>query len=143
MKFRFAAFSLCAAATLACPAQSRPAKVPLTRGEHRPKLLLAIIVDQFRFDYTTRFAARYTGGLHTMLNGGAVYLDAHQDHYPTVTATGHATFLTGSTPATSGIIGTNGTTAAWAARSPRSKTARPSCWAELRARPDLRRTTCW
>ncbi len=105
MKFRFAAFSLCAAATLACPAQSRPAKVPLTRGEHRPKLLLAIIVDQFRFDYTTRFAARYTGGLHTMLNGGAVYLDAHQDHYPTVTATGHATFLTGSTPATSGIIG--------------------------------------
>ena len=32
-------------------------------------------------------------------------MDAHQDHFPTVTATGHATFLTGSTPATSGIIG--------------------------------------
>jgi hypothetical protein len=33
-----------------------------------------------------------------------VFVDAHQDHYPTVTATGHATFLSGSTPATSGII---------------------------------------
>lgn len=71
---------------------------------HRPKLVVAIIVDQFRFDYTTRFAARYTGGLHTLLTGGAVFLDAHQDHYPTVTAVGHATYLTGSIPATSGIV---------------------------------------
>lgn len=105
MKLRFAVLSFCAAATLASAAQGRPAKVPPRSAEHRPKLLLAIIVDQFRFDYTTRFAARYTGGLRTMLNDGAVYLDAHQDHYPTVTATGHATFLSGSTPATSGIIG--------------------------------------
>jgi predicted AlkP superfamily pyrophosphatase or phosphodiesterase len=73
--------------------------------QHPPRLVVAIIVDQFRFDYTTRFASRYTGGLHTMLTGGAVFVDAHQDHYPTVTATGHATFMTGSTPATSGIIG--------------------------------------
>jgi predicted AlkP superfamily pyrophosphatase or phosphodiesterase len=73
--------------------------------QHPPRLVVAIIVDQFRFDYTTRFASRYTGGLHTMLAGGAVFVDAHQDHYPTVTATGHATFMTGSTPATSGIIG--------------------------------------
>jgi predicted AlkP superfamily pyrophosphatase or phosphodiesterase len=71
----------------------------------KPRLIVAIIVDQFRYDYTTRFAARYTGGLHTMLEQGAVFLDAHQDHFPTVTAVGHATFLTGSTPATSGIIG--------------------------------------
>ena len=69
-----------------------------------PQLIVAIIVDQFRYDYTTRFAARYTGGLHTLLNEGAVFLDAHQDHFPTVTAPGHATFMTGSTPATSGIV---------------------------------------
>lgn len=71
----------------------------------KPRLIVAIIVDQFRYDYTTRFASRYTGGLHTLLTGGAVFVDAHQDHFPTVTATGHATFMTGSTPATSGIIG--------------------------------------
>jgi predicted AlkP superfamily pyrophosphatase or phosphodiesterase len=74
-------------------------------GQHQPKLIVAIIVDQFRYDYTTRFASRYTGGLHTMLTSGAVFVDAHQDHYPTVTATGHATFMSGTTPATSGIIG--------------------------------------
>ena len=71
----------------------------------RPRLVLGIVVDQFRYDYTTRFADRYTGGLHTLLTEGAVFVDAHQDHYPTVTAVGHATFMTGSTPATSGIIG--------------------------------------
>ncbi len=78
-----------------------PAKMPA----HRPKLILAIAVDQFRYDYTTRFRERYSGGLATMLSQGAVFVDAHQDHFPTVTATGHATFLTGSVPATSGIIG--------------------------------------
>ena len=71
----------------------------------RPKLVLGIVVDQFRYDYTTRFAARYTQGLHTLLTEGAVFVDAHQDHFPTVTAAGHATFMTGSTPATSGITG--------------------------------------
>jgi predicted AlkP superfamily pyrophosphatase or phosphodiesterase len=72
---------------------------------HRPKLILAVAIDQFRYDYTTRFRDRYTGGLATMLSRGAVFVDAHQDHFPTVTATGHATFLSGSVPATSGIIG--------------------------------------
>ncbi|MCU1222763.1 MAG: type phosphodiesterase/nucleotide pyrophosphatase [Edaphobacter sp.] len=77
----------------------RPVQTP------KPKLILAIAVDQFRYDYTTRFRARYTSGLARMLTEGAVFVDAHQDHFPTVTATGHATFLTGSIPATSGIIG--------------------------------------
>jgi predicted AlkP superfamily pyrophosphatase or phosphodiesterase len=72
---------------------------------HQPKLIVAIAVDQFRYDYTTRFRSRYQAGLEKMLSEGAVYVDAHQDHYPTVTATGHATYLTGSVPATSGIIG--------------------------------------
>jgi len=76
-----------------------------TAAPHKPKLLLAIAIDQFRYDYTTRFRDRYNSGLAAMLSHGAVFTDAHQDHFPTVTATGHTTFLTGSTPATSGIIG--------------------------------------
>jgi len=81
------------------------AQSPRPVQAHKPKLILAIAVDQFRYDYTTRFRARYTSGLARMLTEGAVFVDAHQDHFPTVTATGHATFLTGSIPATSGIIG--------------------------------------
>ena len=61
------------------------------------------------WDYTTRFRKYYTGGLNQLLSGGAVFPDAHQDHYPTVTAAGHATILTGSAPATESSV-TSGTT---------------------------------
>jgi predicted AlkP superfamily pyrophosphatase or phosphodiesterase len=81
-------------------AAAAPANTP-----DRPRLILAIVVDQFREDYTTRFRNEYTGGIAELLEKGAVFPDAHQDHYPTVTAAGHATLLTGSVPATSGIIG--------------------------------------
>lgn len=70
----------------------------------QPRLILIVVVDQFRQDYTTRFRSEFTGGLKTLLTQGAVFSDAHQDHYPTVTAPGHTAILTGAVPATSGII---------------------------------------
>ena len=91
--------------TTAAAQAAPPGRPASASAEQKPRLILAIIVDQFRYDYTTRFAARYTGGLHTLLSEGAVYVDAQQDHFPTVTAAGHSAFLTGSTPSTSGIIG--------------------------------------
>lgn len=95
---------LCAVAAVGQGRTQGKAAAAVNARAEKPRLIVAIIVDQFRYDYTTRFASRYRGGLHTMLDEGAVFLDAHQDHYPTVTATGHTTFLTGSVPATSGII---------------------------------------
>jgi hypothetical protein len=71
----------------------------------RPKLVLAIVVDQFRYDYLTRFRSEYSAGFSRLLNGGAVYLSAHYEHFPTVTAVGHSTFLSGATPSLSGIVG--------------------------------------
>ena len=71
----------------------------------RPKLVLAVVIDQFRYDYLTRFRADYHAGLARLLNEGAVYTEAHYIHYPTITAVGHSTFLTGATPSVSGIIG--------------------------------------
>jgi predicted AlkP superfamily pyrophosphatase or phosphodiesterase len=71
----------------------------------KPKLVLAIAVDQFRHDYLTRFRADYKGGLARLLNQGAVFTNARYEHFPTVTAIGHSTFLTGATPSISGIIG--------------------------------------
>ncbi len=70
-----------------------------------PKLILAIVIDQFRYDYLTRFRAEYTGGLKRMLEQGADFTNSHYRHYQTVTAAGHSTFLTGSTPAMTGIVG--------------------------------------
>ena len=78
---------------------------PPAQQNPQPKLVLAIVVDQFRYDYLTRFRADFTGGLKRMLEQGAVFTNAHYDASPTVTAVGHSTFLTGATPAKSGIVG--------------------------------------
>jgi len=70
----------------------------------KPKLILAIAVDQFRYDYLLRFNSDYTSGLRRLLDEGAVFHDAQYQHFHTVTAVGHSTFLSGATPAMSGII---------------------------------------
>ncbi len=71
----------------------------------KPKLVVAIIVDQFRYDYMTRFDGDYHDGLRKLHDSGAFFSDAHEAHFPTVTAVGHAAFLTGSIPAIDGIVG--------------------------------------
>src|SRR5439155_21019568 len=70
----------------------------------KPKLVLAIAIDQFRYDYLTRYRSEYTGGLNRLLTKGAVFTNANYEHYPTVTAIGHSTFLSGAQPNVSGII---------------------------------------
>ena len=65
-----------------------------------PKLVLAIVVDQFRYDYLTRFRGDYHAGFERLLTKGAVFTNARYVHYPTVTAVGHSTFLSGATPTT-------------------------------------------
>jgi arylsulfatase A-like enzyme len=69
------------------------------------RLVLLIAVDQFRYDYLTRFRGEFTSGFKRLLTQGAVFTDANLEHYPTVTAIGHATMLSGATPSVSGIIG--------------------------------------
>lgn len=69
------------------------------------KLVLLLAVDQFRYDYLTRFRADYRGGLKRLRTEGAYFADANLEHYPTVTAIGHSTMLSGATPSVSGIIG--------------------------------------
>ena len=71
----------------------------------RPKLVVAIAIDQFRYDYLTRFRGEYSGGLDRLLKHGAVMTNAHLQHFPTVTAVGHSTILTGAPPSLSGIVG--------------------------------------
>ncbi len=71
----------------------------------KPKLVVVIVADQFRYDYLTRFQADYKEGLHTLINQGAVFTNAYFEHFPTVTAIGHSAILSGATPSVSGIIG--------------------------------------
>jgi len=78
---------------------------PCLAADKKPKLVVALVVDQFRYDYTTRFRSDYHSGLARLLEHGAVFTDAHYIHLPTVTAVGHSTFMSGATPSVSGIIG--------------------------------------
>jgi predicted AlkP superfamily pyrophosphatase or phosphodiesterase len=71
----------------------------------KPKLVLAIVIDQFRYDYLLRFRSDYHAGLNRLLEQGAVFTNAYYLHAATVTAVGHSTFLSGAPPSISGIIG--------------------------------------
>ena len=69
------------------------------------KLVLGIVIDQFRYDYLTRFEDQFgVGGFKRFLQGGAVFSNAHYPYTPTVTACGHAVFMSGSAPNENGII---------------------------------------
>src|SRR5579863_6126538 len=77
----------------------------LAAAPKKPKLIVAVVFDQFRYDYLERFRGEYHAGFDRLLTQGAVFTSAHYEHFPTVTAVGHSTFLTGALPAVSGIIG--------------------------------------
>lgn len=70
----------------------------------RPALVVLVSVDQFRFDYLTRFGPQFKGGLKRLWERGAVFTEAHFEHMPTVTAVGHSILLSGAMPAASGIV---------------------------------------
>lgn len=95
---------LALAASLSCVWGQAPAAAPTPSAPARPKLLLMIAVDQFRYDYLTRFRSEYKAGLAQLLTQGAVFTNANYEHMPTVTAVGHATMLTGASPLMSGIV---------------------------------------
>lgn len=77
----------------------------LLAAPRKPKLVVAIVIDQFRYDYLTRFRGEYRAGFDRLLTRGAVFTNAQYIHFPTVTAVGHSTFLTGAPPSVSGIVG--------------------------------------
>ncbi len=71
----------------------------------RPKLILIIVIDQFRYDYLTRFRPEFVPrGFNLLLNGGADFVDNRYDYATTATGPGHATLLTGTYPDVHGII---------------------------------------
>ena len=89
----------------AVAAQTPAPKAPVPAQARKPKLVLLIVVDQFRYDYLMRFRSEYNAGLARLLDRGAVFSDAHFEQFPTVTAVGHSITLTGAMPAVSGIAG--------------------------------------
>ncbi|HSJ06109.1 MAG TPA: alkaline phosphatase family protein [Longimicrobiales bacterium] len=86
-------------ALLAAPVPAAPAV-----SSDPPALIVLIAVDQFRGDYAERFAPNLTGGLARFREEGTFYANGRQDHALTATAPGHATMLSGRTPARMNIL---------------------------------------
>lgn len=75
---------------------------------NRPKLVVGIIVDQMRFDQLYKYEDRYgKGGFKRIMQEGFNFKNAHFNYVPTVTAAGHASIYTGTTPSVHGIVGNN------------------------------------
>ena len=71
----------------------------------RPKLIVAISVDQFALDLFDTYRSTFTGGLKR-LSEGRVFT-GYQSHGATETCPGHSTILTGDHPARTGIVANN------------------------------------
>jgi Type I phosphodiesterase / nucleotide pyrophosphatase len=69
-----------------------------------PRLLVLLVVDQFRADYLDWYGAQWTGGLHRLRTMGAVYPRATIPYAITKTCAGHASISTGAPPAAHGLI---------------------------------------
>lgn len=84
-------------------AQTSPARP--SELSKRPRLVLLIVVDQFRFDYLTRFGDLFArNGIGRLMRDGARWTNADYDQMPTYTAPGHASLMTGSWPRQNGIV---------------------------------------
>ena len=71
----------------------------------RPRLVLLIVVDQFRYDYLSRFGDLFgRDGIGRLMREGALWTEANFDHVPTFTAPGFAVFMTGAGPSQTGIV---------------------------------------
>lgn len=79
-----------------------------TAQVERPKLVVGLVVDQMRWDYLYYYNDKYgDDGLKRMLREGFSCENTMINYLPTVTAIGHASIYTGTTPAMHGIAGNN------------------------------------
>ncbi len=80
--------------------------ISLAQAGERPKLIIGMVLDQMRWDYTQQFSSRFVeDGFSRILNGGFCFEQAFIPYVPTYTAPGHATIYTGTVPSIHGIVG--------------------------------------
>ena len=70
----------------------------------RPRLVVMLVIDQFREPYLERYDDLFTGGFRRLLDRGRLYTRASHDHAVTETAVGHATLSTGVHPMRHGVV---------------------------------------
>lgn len=77
--------------------------VPARQPASPPKMIVAIVVDQFSSELYNRYQGRFTAGLKR-LGSGVAYPVGYQTHAATETCPGHSTVLTGDHPSHTGVV---------------------------------------
>ena len=89
--------------TLMLAVQSHPATA---QGFVRPKLVLLLVVDQFSYNYLSRYQDKFSsGGVRLLLDKGASFTHCRFENANTQTAVGHSIIATGAYPWATGIVG--------------------------------------
>lgn len=68
------------------------------------RLVVIVVIDQFRADYLTTFASHFRAGLRSIASEGAVFTQAAYPYFYTDTCAGHFTIGTGTLPRTHGMV---------------------------------------
>src|SRR5436305_88160 len=88
------------AAALLCLLLLLPATPPAHADVYhaKPKLVVVIVIDQFRGDYLERYRDDFKtpNGFNIFLKRGAYFTDCYYDYANTITAPGHSTIGTGA-----------------------------------------------
>jgi arylsulfatase A-like enzyme len=99
-----AAVGLAATVALGAQAPATPQGPPRApRPQSAPKLLVVLVLDQFRADYLDLYGRQWTKGLRRLMDRGAVFTEAAYPYAGTYTCAGHATIGTGAFPAVNGM----------------------------------------
>ncbi len=101
-----------AALLLAVPVTMRAQLSTLSQAPQgrieRPKLVVGLVVDQMRWDYLYYYYDKFQAdGLRRLVDEGYSFENTMINYLPTVTAIGHTSIYTGTTPALHGICGNN------------------------------------
>ena len=81
------------------------ADLPLAAGPAAPRLIVLVVIDQFREEYVDRFRDRFGhGGFRRLQREGARFTACLYPFALTETAPGYATLVTGTTPDRHGIV---------------------------------------
>src|SRR5277367_5899986 len=73
------------------------AATPPSAYNAHPKLVIILVIDQFREDYLERYRADFKGhGFRLFLDKGAYFPDCYYDYANTKTAPGHSSIGTGT-----------------------------------------------
>jgi len=102
---RLARTRRCLLLLLATVLLSLPCPSSASAYNGHPKLVVIIVIDQFRGDYLQRYHDQFgEGGFRLFLDHGAYFADCNYDYANTRTAPGHSTLFTGAYTNGHGIL---------------------------------------